>query len=239
VRICFSLLRISSAKINFAESLSVLIFVFGLVMNQTYVLINTKTDVPMGYNGCRNFMKRKIFLLSLVAFVLMLAIAGCQREGCTDPKATNYDSDAKKDNGTCVYPEPEPTPVIPTKEITIDWDWGKLWAGELASADSVKKCADMEDVKFVFLNLVDVDEDNGMSTSRDYAAFIFHRAVDSLQKRFDVSDKVLGFGTIFVNEVNGAQLSDPTSRLLGMAAEDSAKCVGWKYNIERYYPHSK
>jgi len=60
-----------------------------------------------------------------MAVVLTLAIAGCQREGCTDPKATNYDPDAKKDNGTCVYSEPEQDSVIPTKEKVFDVDWNE------------------------------------------------------------------------------------------------------------------
>ena len=47
-------------------------------------------------------MKKTIILLSLViasAFIL----AGCQKQGCTDPLATNYNPDAKGDNGTCKY----------------------------------------------------------------------------------------------------------------------------------------
>ena len=201
-------------------------------MNQTYVLINTKTDVPMGYNRCRNLMKRKIFLLSLVAAVLMLAIAGCKREGCTDPKATNYDSDAKKDNGTCVYPE-EPTPVIPTKEITLNWNWGTSFWNQL-NKDTIAFYAKQEDVKFIFLNIV--NEDNGARSS-NYPAKAFRRAVDTLQTRFDISDKVCGFGTIIVNENFGAQLPDsvPETRI-GMYDKDSAKLAGWGYFIKRYNP---
>jgi len=30
---------------------------------------------------------------------------GCKREGCTDPDALNYDSKAKSDDGTCLYPD--------------------------------------------------------------------------------------------------------------------------------------
>lgn len=33
------------------------------------------------------------------------AFSGCQKEGCTDESATNYDADAKSDDGTCVYDE--------------------------------------------------------------------------------------------------------------------------------------
>lgn len=31
------------------------------------------------------------------------AFSGCQKEGCTDKSATNYDSKAQKDDGSCVY----------------------------------------------------------------------------------------------------------------------------------------
>jgi len=48
----------------------------------------------------------RINLFVTIAIVIMFVIAGCQKEGCTDPNAMNYDSKAKKDNGTCVYPTP-------------------------------------------------------------------------------------------------------------------------------------
>ena len=184
----------------------------------------------MGYNRCRNFMKRKIFLLSLIAFVLALVIAGCQREGCTDPKATNYDPDAKKDNGTCVYAtqEPEPTPVVPTKEITIDFDFFDN-CGNI-NKDTVKKYTDMEDVKFVFLNLV--NEDGGLLSS-GLSTSTFHRVRDSLQTRFDISNKVCGSGTIFVNKNVGAQLPDGVSGT-GMNVSDSTWYASKGYQIKRF-----
>lgn len=44
----------------------------------------------------------------LLVFVLLTTIMGCQKEpvkifGCTDPSATNYNSSANTDNGTCSY----------------------------------------------------------------------------------------------------------------------------------------
>ena len=50
----------------------------------------------------------KYLIVSFIAAIF--AITGCQKEGCTDSKALNYDSEAKKDNGTCVYHLPEPDP---------------------------------------------------------------------------------------------------------------------------------
>lgn len=50
----------------------------------------------------------KTQILISIAFITMLVITGCKKEGCTDPVATNYDSKAKKNDGSCVYPEPDP-----------------------------------------------------------------------------------------------------------------------------------
>ena len=177
-------------------------------------------------------MMRKLFVLALIALGLAFVMAGCQKEGCTDSKASNYDPDAKKDNGTCVYttPEPEPTPVIPTKEITIDFDWTEHW-GNL-NKDTIKKYTDMEDVKFVFLNLV--NEDNG-ATSSMYTTSLFHALYGDLQPHFDISNKVCGSGTIVVHGEGGAQLPDsvPGTRY-GMYASDSTKFANWGYQIKRY-----
>ena len=34
-----------------------------------------------------------------------IAFSGCQKDGCTDVTALNYDADAKSDDGSCVYEE--------------------------------------------------------------------------------------------------------------------------------------
>ena len=162
-------------------------------------------------------------MLSLVAAVFTLAIAGCQREGCTDPKATNYDSDAKKDNGTCVYPTTEP--VIPTKEISIDMTWYDVVQG-LVSKDTISYYAAQQDVKFVTLNL----ETDGRTTS--YRPAQFRRARDTLQTRFDISPKVMGAGTIIVSE-NGAQLPDVNDYHSGMALEDSTWFASHGFTVRR------
>ena len=44
-------------------------------------------------------MKNLIFLSILALTVL----GGCKKEGCIDSNATNYSSDAKKDDGSCAY----------------------------------------------------------------------------------------------------------------------------------------
>lgn len=47
-------------------------------------------------------MKMKKTLLCL-AVVPMLVLSSCDKEGCTDSTANNYDSKADKDDGTCTY----------------------------------------------------------------------------------------------------------------------------------------
>ena len=52
--------------------------------------------------------------ISFVVFTLavLTTLNSCKKEGCTDLTATNYDTEAKKDNGTCVYSST--TSTVPT-----------------------------------------------------------------------------------------------------------------------------
>ena len=59
----------------------------------------------------------KFFSIILVLTGIFCTNTGCKREGCTDPKAKNYDSKAKKDDGSCTYDSVTPTPT-PTYDLT-------------------------------------------------------------------------------------------------------------------------
>ena len=61
----------------------------------------------------------------------------------------------------------------------------------------------------------------------------FARACDSLQTRFDISDKVHGSGTIIVNSEVGASLPDDAYEELGMRKRDSLKLTEWGIGVER------
>lgn len=43
-----------------------------------------------------------------MCFTIMLS--SCQKEGCTNKDAINYDASAKKDDGSCIFPTPDPIP---------------------------------------------------------------------------------------------------------------------------------
>ena len=47
---------------------------------------------------------KKTLPLLLIAVGVGFTFTACKKKGCTDPNATNFDPDAKKDDGTCMVP---------------------------------------------------------------------------------------------------------------------------------------
>lgn len=90
-------------------------------------------------------MKFKTLAL-LATTIIISTLSSCKKEGCTDPEATNYSMDAKKDDGSCVYPSVTPTtdPVVtdtsatdpsePT--VTLPNTEGLKKLGSLSNADA-------------------------------------------------------------------------------------------------------
>jgi hypothetical protein len=75
---------------------------------------------------------KQITTHSLVAMMLIGGVGAtatsCKKKGCTDSTATNYDADAKKDDGSCTFPDPTPTNrtiVEVTSDITTTVNWTK------------------------------------------------------------------------------------------------------------------
>jgi len=72
-------------------------------------------------------MKKKMktqkmkFGMMVLAATLTVGTVSCNRKGCTDPTATNYDEKAKKDDGSCVLPDgPVQSNVVLTGTQTTD-----------------------------------------------------------------------------------------------------------------------
>jgi hypothetical protein len=52
----------------------------------------------------KNISTSRNFILLLLMSAFIFTVSGCKKEGCTDPTSSNYDPDAKTDDGTCEYP---------------------------------------------------------------------------------------------------------------------------------------
>ena len=117
---------------------------------------------------------------------------------------------------------PVPEPVIPTKEVTIHWNW-KANLGWAPPMDTIKYYTDQDDVKFVDINIIGNEGPGFPVNCTGVTPGPFHRARDTLQTRIDIdSTKVRLSGTIVVNSDNGATLQNHDSTQdMGMAYYDS------------------
>lgn len=75
-------------------------------------------------------MKKNLTLgLVIAAGVLATTFTSCKKKGCTDETALNYNEEAKKDDGSCVYKDVDTTIVMVTENITANttWEKGKVY----------------------------------------------------------------------------------------------------------------
>ena len=59
-------------------------------------------------------MKVNVLKFSVIVMAAALTLASCNRKGCTDPTALNYNEKAKKDDGNCEY-----APVVTASETIV------------------------------------------------------------------------------------------------------------------------
>lgn len=70
-----------------------------------------------------------LFLVALL-FVGTLSFQSCKEEGCTDPKASNYNPDAKDDDGTCTFDKTDDIVEIAIRQVKNGQDAAFVTARE-------------------------------------------------------------------------------------------------------------
>lgn len=76
-------------------------------------------------------MKQTRIIIAGLSLVIGLGLNSCNKEGCTDPTATNYDSNAEKDDGSCEF-----APNVPT--VTTPGAYTPSFAGEFGALIAIK-----------------------------------------------------------------------------------------------------
>jgi hypothetical protein len=137
------------------------------------------------------------YYLSLI-LVSAFAFAGCNKDGCIDPTALNYDSDAKGDDGSCVYLAENLNFVFNSKLGTQDFAFGT--EGTIDGRKVKFTRAQMYLSGFTFNGpsgeyllddpylLIKADESNynlGYLPQGSYSTFSFSAGVDSVSNHAD------------------------------------------------------
>ncbi|MCI5055673.1 MAG: DUF4856 domain-containing protein, partial [Flavobacteriales bacterium] len=71
-----------------------------------------------------------------------IAFLGCRKEGCTDKLAINFDSEAKKDDGSCTYDDG--SYIVPTTYTFTDAD-GRITVSYSGQTDRLNMLQEMKD----------------------------------------------------------------------------------------------
>ena len=144
----------------------------------------TPTNSPPKKGFLRNAMR---YAASVLLIALMAIANACHK----DP-----------------IPEPQPSPIIPTKEITIVWNW-EANLGWAPPKDSVKYYTDQDSVKSVYIHIMGDQGPDFPVNCGGFPPWVFHKARDTLQTRIDIAErKVKLSGIILVNPTNGAHLQN-------------------------------
>ncbi|GIV41847.1 MAG: hypothetical protein KatS3mg034_1157 [Vicingaceae bacterium] len=77
-----------------------------------------------------------LLILTLIIFTTSILSSCKKKEGCTDPSATNYDPDAKRDDGSCIYPSSSPGTSNPSDPYIL----GDITSNTVLTAKNIKVC---------------------------------------------------------------------------------------------------
>ena len=90
-------------------------------------------------------MQTRSLILAIISGAVLLS--SCKKEGCTDPNALNYDSNAKKDNGSCVF-ESEPVYNIPSSYNFTDANGNNTvsYSGQTERLDQLEEMVALMDL---------------------------------------------------------------------------------------------
>ena len=116
----------------------------------------------------------------------------------------------------------------PYKEITVDWDWMNA-----PDTNIVKQYVADPLTKTITLNLLPG------TASLGFVPISFNRGYDFLEQNYFAlaPDKIVGSGTIFVDESGGAHLPNPQeSDIYGMSLFDSLRYTSKGFSIARGRP---
>lgn len=76
---------------------------------------------------------KRIFVLLFLGAITIVSFNSCKKKGCTDETASNYESDAKKDDGSCVYSSGPTQPSSGVKGFSILEKLSGIWTGPVES----------------------------------------------------------------------------------------------------------
>ena len=62
-------------------------------------------------------IKKSTVKMMVLAGALVAVVPACKKKGCTDETALNYSEEAKKDDGSCIFPDVDITVVMVTEII--------------------------------------------------------------------------------------------------------------------------
>lgn len=160
-------------------------------------------------------MKRAQRILGIVSLgtLMTFLIAACHKDPTPEPQPTPD------------QPTDTITPIIPTREIVLDWDWTRpsLWT----RSNVVESYATQPDVKSIEIKFIPAN-------TSGYGVKAFNLARDSLDLCASKKPDIITWtGTIVVGS-DGASLPSNATGMCGMYKTDSIRFAQFGANIIRY-----